>query len=98
MPRFVFVVVIGALLTSGLIVALNAFVTWALAGVTLGSKTLLIMYGVLMLVVGGAYAWTWSYMQQRYAATRGLLCTHCGYLVMGITSEQCPECGTRFSA
>jgi hypothetical protein len=95
MPRLVFVVVLGALLTSGMIVSMNALMTWVLAGVTLDGRAMLIMFGLLMLAVGGSFAWTWSYMQQRYAATRGMRCTSCGYLIIGLTSHQCPECGTR---
>ena len=96
MPRFLFVFVLGAVVTSGAIVALNALMSWALGGVTLGGRALLLMFVLLMLAVGAAFAWTWSYMQQRYAATRGLRCPTCGYLVTGLHSPRCPECGEQW--
>lgn len=93
MPRFVFVIVLGAMLTSGAIVALNTLVTWALTGVTLGAPGLVILFVGLAVLVGLCFAWTWSYMQKRYAATAGLRCPGCGYLVIGLHSDRCPECG-----
>ncbi|MCZ6836812.1 MAG: hypothetical protein O7G85_13635 [Planctomycetota bacterium] len=93
MPRFVFVIGFGAILTSGLIVSLNAFMTWAVAGVSIGAMNLLLVYFMLMLAVGASFAWTWSYMQKRYAATIDLRCPQCGYLTMGLHSSRCPECG-----
>ena len=93
MPRFIFVVVLGAIMTSGAIVGLNALMTWIFTGMTLSGHVTLLMFGLLFLFVGGAYAWTWSYMQQRYHATRGLRCPDCGYLIIGLTSDRCPECG-----
>ena len=94
MPRLVFVIGVGAILTSGVIVGLNAAVTWLVAGVTLGRGALLLMFIGLALAVGASFAWTWSYMQKRYAATRNLRCPDCGYLVIGLHSDRCPECGS----
>lgn len=93
MPRFVFVVVLGAFLTSGLIVGLNIFMSWLLAGFVLGRGPTLLMLGGVMVATGLSFAWTWSYMQKRYQSTRGLLCTTCGYTITGLHSTLCPECG-----
>ena len=93
MPRFVLVVVLGALITSGLIVGLNALMTWLLAGVVLPGRAMLLMFGGVMVATWLSFAWTWSYMQKRYHATSGLLCTTCGYTIIGLHSPLCPECG-----
>jgi len=93
MPRFVFVVVLGGIVTAGAVVGLNVVVTWLVAGVTLGERALLLMFGGVMLATGLSSAWTWSYMQKRYAATRHLRCPECGYLTTGLHSDRCPECG-----
>ena len=92
-PRFVFVVVLGGIVTAGLIVGLNVLVTWAVAGVTLGEHALLMVFGGVMLATWLSSAWTWSYMQRRYAATRNVRCPGCGYLTIGLHSARCPECG-----
>ncbi len=96
MPRFLFVFVLGAMLTSGAIVGLNTLMTWVVAGTTLGARAMLMMFGGVMLATWISFAWTWSYMQKRYAATRDLRCPHCGYFVVGLHSPRCPECGEQW--
>ena len=94
MPRLVFIIVFGSGITAGAIMGLNVLFSLMISPMTMRGRTLLIMYIALAVVIGGAFAWTWSYMQKRYTATRGLLCTRCGYMVIGLHSGRCPECGT----
>ena len=93
MPRLVFIIVFGSGITAGAIVGLNVLVSLVITPMTIRGRSLLIIYIALALVMGGAFAWTWSYMQKRYQATRGLLCTTCGYTITGLHSPLCPECG-----
>ncbi len=93
-PRLVFIFVFGSGITAGAIVGLNVLISLVITGWTIRDRSLLIMYLALALVMGGAFAWTWSYMQKRYTATQGLLCTQCGYMVIGLHSDRYPECGT----
>jgi hypothetical protein len=92
LPRFVFIGLLGSLGTSAAVVLLHAVVGGFL-GARLRGTGLLILFLGLAVVVGGAFAWTRSYMERRYRATRSLLCPRCGYAIHAAATGRCPERG-----
>ena len=63
------------------------------------SQTLMIA-GLLVPIVLPAMAVIilWRYEKRRLAKTNtlGPICEHCGYLLIGLSENRCPECGKLF--
>jgi DNA-directed RNA polymerase subunit RPC12/RpoP len=89
----VFVVGVGLMVTVPAIIVLNAVAMWVF-GLTWRRHDLLWLVPIVGLLCGGAFSWTWVYMESRYAATAGRMCPHCGYARDGLTADRCPECGS----
>jgi hypothetical protein len=87
------VFVLAAVGSGGVVIALH-IATCSLLGVGIAAPaTLAALVVIVAAALAGAHAWTWSYMERRYAATRDLLCPRCGYHVGATRSVLCPECG-----
>ncbi len=53
---------------------------------------------ILAPVCAFLFAWTYWYMEKRYAATLEVRCPQCGYSIHATSAVRCPECGTPATA